>query len=573
MGDVGRSADTRHDNVAGVRLDNAGGVKPVEQFDVVVIGAGPGGYSTALRAAQLGRSVALVERDATLGGTCLNRGCIPSKALITSTHTIDLVRRSAEVGVNAHLDGIDFGALRDYRLRVVDTMTKGLAGLVAHRGITVFRGTAALGGSATGVAAVAADRAATDDAAGDVAATAASTDATTAAAIGNVTATATMNADADDGDRRVVAVTPSPGLAAVLRFVNAGEPTEVGDHALLVARDVVLATGAAPRQLPGEAFRGGLIDSTAALELDEFPHNAIIIGAGAVAVEFASMWRAAGCSVTMLIRKDRVLSGWDRRASVTLTRELKRRGIDIRTRTHVNRVETGANLGALVHYSHQGDDGEQTIAAEIVLAAIGRYPLTNAAWFDEAGVSRDESGFVITDDHGRTCVPHVWAVGDITEGPALAHRAFEQGICVAESIGGMNPPAVNDATVPQVVFSWPEAASVGLTLDQAQSRDDLTEVKETAFPMMSNARMLMSGMGGSMSIVSGEMSSNPGTPVVLGVHIVSPVASDIIAEAEQLVGSQVPLHDAARFIHPHPTFAECFGEALLKADDRPLHTR
>lgn len=562
MGDVGRSADTRHDNVAGVRLDNAGGVKPVEQFDVVVIGAGPGGYSTALRAAQLGRSVALVERDATLGGTCLNRGCIPSKALITSTHTIDLVRRSAEVGVNAHLDGIDFGALRDYRLRVVDTMTKGLAGLVAHRGITVFRGTAALDDSAAGTDAVAA-----------AAATGATTRAATGAALANAAAAATGNANGGDASRHVVAVTPSPGLAAVLRFVNAGEPTEVGDHALLVARDVVLATGAAPRQLPGEAFRGGLIDSTAALELDEFPHNAIIIGAGAVAVEFASMWRAAGCSVTMLIRKDRVLSGWDRRASVTLTRELKRRGIDIRTRTHVNRVETGANLGALVHYSHQGDDGEQTIAAEIVLAAIGRYPLTNAAWFDEAGVSRDESGFVITDDHGRTCVPHVWAVGDITEGPALAHRAFEQGICVAESIGGMNPPAVNDATVPQVVFSWPEAASVGLTLDQAQSRDDLTEVKETAFPMMSNARMLMSGMGGSMSIVSGERASNPGTPVVLGVHIVSPVASDIIAEAEQLVGNQVPLHDAARFIHPHPTFAECFGEALLKADDRPLHTR
>ncbi|KAB5606524.1 dihydrolipoyl dehydrogenase family protein [Bifidobacterium jacchi] len=560
MGDVGRSADTRHDNVAGVRLGNAGGGEPVEQFDVVVIGAGPGGYSTALRAAQLGRSVALVERDATLGGTCLNRGCIPSKALITSTHTIDLVRRSAEVGVNAHLDGIDFGALHDYRLRVVDTMTKGLAGLVAHRGITVFRGTAALDDSAAGT---------------DAAAAEATTRAATGAALANAAsaADATGNADGGDASRHVVAVTPSPGLAAVLRFVNAGEPTEVGDHALLVARDVVLATGAAPRQLPGEAFRGGLIDSTAALELDEFPHNAIIIGAGAVAVEFASMWRAAGCSVTMLIRKDRVLSGWDRRASVTLTRELKRRGIDIRTRTHVNRVETGANLGALVHYSHQGDDGEQTIAAEIVLAAIGRYPLTNAPWFDEAGVSRDESGFVITDDHGRTCVPHVWAVGDITEGPALAHRAFEQGICVAESIAGMNPPAVNDATVPQVVFSCPEAASVGLTLDQAQSRDDLTEVKETAFPMMSNARMLMSGMGGSMSIVSGEMSSNPGTPVVLGVHIVSPVASDIIAEAEQLVGNQVPLHDAARFIHPHPTFAECFGEALLKADDRPLHTR
>ncbi|HCA74814.1 MAG TPA: dihydrolipoamide dehydrogenase, partial [Bifidobacterium sp.] len=161
----------------------------------------------------------------------------------------------------------------------------------------------------------------------------------------------------------------------------------------------------------------------------------------------------------------------------------------------------------------------------------------------------------------------------ITAGHALAHRAFEQGIVIAESIAGLDPKPVLEETVPQVVFSFPEAACVGLTFDEAKLRDDIVDPKETAYPMLSNSRMLMSGEGGSMTIVSGAYTSDPETELVLGVHIVSPIASDLIAEAEQLVGNHVPLADAARLIHPHPTFSEALGEGLLKADGRPLHTR
>lgn len=508
----------------------------MESFDIAVIGAGPGGYSTALRAAQLGKSVALIERDATLGGTCLNRGCIPSKALITATHTIDTVHRAAELGVNASVNGIDFGRLRDYRLHIVDLMTKGLAGLLAHRGVSVFHGEVV------------------------------------------ALASVDMNSDGTPMERPAYTLTVSGrDGAAVERFVKAGVPEPLDAHVEIGARDVVVATGSRPRPLPGIGFRGALIDSTQALELDEFPASAVIVGSGAVALEFASMWATAGSDVTLLIRKDRVLSGWDRRASMTLTRELKRHGVTIITHTNVTQIDTGANLGATVHYEKRNSAGEiidrQTVWGEIALAAIGRDPITDADWITNTGLTLDEHGMVVTDPFGRTNLPGVWAIGDITEGPALAHRAFEQGIVVAESIAGLDPKPVDDLSVPQVVFSSPEAASVGLTLDQAQSLDDLVSVSETVYPMLGNARMLMSGSAGSMSVVSGAYASDPDMPVVLGVHIVSPLASDLIAEAEQLVGNHVPLHDAARLIHPHPTFAETLGEALLKADGRPLHTR
>ncbi|HJE21847.1 MAG TPA: FAD-dependent oxidoreductase, partial [Bifidobacterium pullorum] len=224
-------------------------------------------------------------------------------------------------------------------------------------------------------------------------------------------------------------------------------------------------------------------------------------------------------------------------------------------------------------YTREGEDGERQAYAQIVLAAVGRDPVTDFDWMDDAGIDRDGRGFVVTDAMGRTSAPGVWAVGDITPGHALAHRAFEQGIVVAEAIAGCDPRPVDETTVPQIVFSLPEAASVGLTADQARSRADLVDVRETPYPMMGNARMMMSGAAGSLSVVTGAAADRPDVELVLGVHMVAPVASDLIAEAQQLVGNHVPLAQAARLIHPHPTFAETMGEALLKADDRPLHTR
>ena len=190
-----------------------------------------------------------------------------------------------------------------------------------------------------------------------------------------------------------------------------------------------------------------------------------------------------------------------------------------------------------MHYRQGGGEEERTAYGEVVLAAIGRMPNTDAGWFASNGIELEERGYVSTDAYGRTNVEGVWALGDITPGHALAHRAFEQGITIAETIAGLDPKPVSDETVPQVVFSFPEAASVGLALDDAKSCETIINPQETAYPMLSNSRMLMSGEGGSMTIVSGAMAGAPDVPLVLGVHIVSPLASDLIAEAEQLVAT------------------------------------
>ena len=483
-----------------------------QQYDVAIIGAGPGGYATALRAAELGMSVALIERDSTVGGTCLNRGCIPSKALITAAHAIETVRHADRFGVRADINGIDLDKLRDYRIDTVSTVVKGLSGLLAQRNIDVIRG------------------------------------------------------EAEPTDPHTIRIT-SDGTDAT------GSEERSRRISTIAATHIVLATGGRPRPIPGEPFRDALIDSTQALDLREFPRKAVIIGAGAIAVEFASMWNAAGGDVTLIIRKDRVLSGWDKRTGVTLTRELKRQGVTVVANASVTRIDTSDGTHATVRYTCAAADGDRSIDADVVLAAIGREPNTDAAWFDTLGIERDDHGLVVTDAFGRTNVDGVWAVGDITPGHALAHRAFGQGIVVAETIAGLHPSPVDEATVPGIVFSSPEAATVGLTVEQAKTHDGLSNVAQTAYPMMGNARMLMSGTGGSLSVVSGETAHRPGVPVVLGVHIVAPNASDLIAEAQQIVGARTPLSDAARLIHPHPTFSETLGEALLKADGRPLHTR
>ena len=226
-----------------------------------------------------------------------------------------------------------------------------------------------------------------------------------------------------------------------------------------------------------------------------------------------------------------------------------------------------------MHYRQGGGKEERTAYGEVVLAAIGRMPNTDAGWFTSNGIELEERGYVSTDAYGRTNVEGVWALGDITPGHALAHRAFEQGITIAETIAGLDPKPVSDETVPQVVFSFPEAASVGLALDDAKSCETIINPQETAYPMLSNSRMLMSGEGGSMTIVRPvRWQAPPDVPLVLGVHIVSPMRQRSDRGAEQLVGNRVPLAAARGSFTRIPPLVNRSGEALLKADGRPLHT-
>ena len=485
-----------------------------DSFDLVVIGSGPGGYTAALRAAELDRSVAVVEKDDVVGGVCLNRGCIPTKALITAVHDIETAKHAQSVGVNLEFHGIDYGALMKHKHHMVHTMTEGLSALLSHRKVTVIHGEASI------------------DENHDVL--------------------------VDEGDSKRT----------------------------LKAKDIIVATGSVARTFNDLPFSHSVIDSDRALALDTFPTSAVIIGSGAVALEFASLWNTAGAKVTLLARRDRVLSHWSRRAGMTLTRELKRNGIKVITHADTTSIDSGENLGVTVHYdlaeqqAQESDtDGkrestsEHQVSADVVLVAIGRTPSTGAAWFKDAGIDLDSHGLVKTDELGQTSAEHIWAVGDITAGHQMAHRAFEQGMTTAEAIAGLKPEPVDNDTIPSVVFSSPEAACVGLTLEDADAREDLDDVNETTFPMLSNARVQMTGQNGSLSVVTGCEKSHPDTPIVLGVHMVGPCATELIAEAEEMVGSRMPLSRAARLIHPHPTISETIGEALLKADGRPLNPR
>ncbi|WEV58315.1 FAD-dependent oxidoreductase [Bifidobacterium sp. ESL0728] len=503
--------------------------------DIAIIGGGPGGYATALRASELGLSVVLINREERLGGTCLNRGCIPSKALITASRAIADVGDAKRIGINASIEDIDFVKLNAFKNEMVRAMTDGLATLLSTRKVAVINGEASIAENHRVKV--------------------------------NISETKNTNALSNGS------TTKEHHSKADLQSVRQSK-SACNSSIEITADNIVVATGSRPRPLPDHPFEGAVIDSTQALGLLPFPKSAVIVGAGAVAVEFASMWNAAGVDVTLLIRHERVLSHTHRRTSMALTRALAKNGVHIVTHSHVGDIKSVAGIaGATVCYSTDKDETVREVQADFVLTAIGRDPNTDADWFDNAGIELDEHGLVKTDDLGRTSQPGIWALGDITVGPALAYRAFEQGIVIAETIAGRNPRPVDNNTVPEVVFSTPEFASVGLTIDAAKANPAIIEPKETVYPMMGNARILMSGEAGSMSVVSGAYASKPDTPVILGVHMLAPDAGDLIAEAEELIGNRVPLSDAARLIHPHPTFSEAFGEALLKADGRPLHTR
>jgi dihydrolipoamide dehydrogenase len=306
--------------------------------------------------------------------------------------------------------------------------------------------------------------------------------------------------------------------------------------------------------------------------LQQIPSSVVIIGSGPIGLEFATLWSSIGAEVTVLEAADRILPSATPRVSATISRDLKRAGVHCATNVTIDSLEEGVNQSATVHYREDEGD-EQTLTAQFALVAIGRLPNTDADWFSAIGIDLDERGLVKTDAYGRTSVPGVWALGDITAGKQLAHRAFAQGLVVAESIAGIDTEPVDDHTVPAVTFAMTEVGSVGYARAEAETVPEFSEVKETTFPMLGNARVVMSGDSGSVTVVSGIRADRPGVPVVLGVQMVGPGVSELTAEAQQLVGNRIPLHEASRLVHPHPTLSETLGEALLSADGRPLHTR
>jgi dihydrolipoamide dehydrogenase len=464
-----------------------------DAYDVIVIGAGTGGYSTALRAAQLGRRVAIVERDERLGGTCLLRGCIPTKALLQSAAVMDTVNRADEWGIKASGEP-DWSAVLSFEDRIVDKLVKGVTGLIKARGIDVIRGSARL--------------------------------------------------------------EPSPGGGA--RVLIAGE----GDR-VVEAGDVVIATGSQPKLLPGIDVGPRVITSDQALWYEHIPASVVVIGAGAVGLEFASLYRSFGAEVTLVEALPALAPLEDEAVSKEIARAFRKRGITATAGASVREI---TDTGDVVEVVYDTGSAPTTVAAEICLIAIGRGPVTEGLGVADAGIVVHEKGFVQVDDQLRTNLPGVWAVGDVAATPLqLAHVAFDEGYAVAERIAGIEVAAIDYVDIPRVTYCTPEIASVGLT--EAQARDAGTDVVVEKLDLRAIGKANIVGEGGFVKVVA-EADGGP----VRGIHMVGPHVTDLIAEGMLITSWEATVDEVALMHHPHPSLSEGLGEAMLALAGKPLHS-
>ncbi|MGF6885240.1 dihydrolipoamide dehydrogenase [Nocardia sp. GAS34] len=457
---------------------------PGSHSDVLILGGGPGGYACALRAAQLGLSVTIVEAEK-LGGTCLHRGCVPAKAILHTAEIVENVRAGAAFGVLSQFSGVDVAALHEYKNSVIDRLYTGLTGLVGGHGIEVVSGHG--------------------------------------------------------------------------RLVDAHTIEVAGTH--LTGTAVVLATGSRARSIPGIPLGSRVITSDEALNLDFVPGTAVVLGGGVIGIEFASAWASMGAQVTVVEALPRILATEDPWCSEQLTRAFRRRGITILTAAELAEAKP-ADTGVTVDLA----DG-RSIAADLLLVAVGRAPRTDGIGLEDNGIELDR-GFVVTDPHQRTSVDGVYAVGDIVPGPQLAHRGFQHGIVTAETIAGLTPTPTADHLVPRVTYSHPEVASVGLT--EAAAHERYGAATTVTYDLAGNAKSQILRTTGGIKVVRAGGPDQDG-PVV-GVHMVGDRVGELIGEAQLTVGWEALASDVAPFLHAHPSQHEALGEAMLALAGTPLHT-
>ncbi len=466
-----------------------------ERFDLVVIGAGPGGYVAAIRAAQLGMKVACVEKFPALGGTCLNIGCIPSKALLDSSELYHLAQsRFGRHGIKVGSLALDLPAMLARKDEVVKGLTEGVRFLFRKNKITAVFGTA------------------------------------------RVSSPTTVSVRAEDGSETT-----------------------------LEAAHILLATGSAPINLPFMPFDGAhIVSSTEALSFDKVPTHLIVVGAGYIGLELGSVWKRLGAKVTVIEFLPRIVPMMDLEVGDLLFKSLKKQGLEFQLETKV----TGARLeGDQVTLTAEAQGGARlTFEADRVLVAVGRRPYTEGLGLDAVGVKTDpKTGKVSVDPHYRTNIPTISAIGDLIDGPMLAHKAEDEGVAFSELLAG-KPGHVDYNTIPSVIYTWPEVASVGLTEEQCKERK--LDYKVGKFPFLANGRA--KAMDETEGIV--KILADARTDLVLGVHIIGPRASDMIAEAVTTMEFSGSSEDIARTCHAHPTLSEAFREAALAVEKRAIHS-
>jgi dihydrolipoamide dehydrogenase len=469
-----------------------------QAYDLIVIGAGTGGYVAAIRAAQLGLKTAVVERQKALGGTCLLWGCIPTKALLEHAHALKIVQHAADwgIGLGGATPALDIAAVHARKDKIVSGLTKGIEGLFKKHGITWIKGTARLAG---------------------------------------------------------------PGKVVV----------SGGDAQELNAKHVLVATGSSPRSVPGIAIdHTRVITSDEAIHLKEVPGSIVVLGSGAVGVEFASIFNRFGSKVTIVELLPRLVPVEDEAVSAELARSFKKQGITSLVGTKVTKAEV---TGASVTLEALGADGSaQTLTADYLLVATGRGPVTDGLGAEAVGLQL-ERGYVKVDELYRTNVQEVSAIGDVitfgegTRHPQLAHVSSAEGILVAERIAGHDVRPINYDHVPGCTYCDPEIGSVGLTEKAARDKGIDVQVGSFPFRVLGRARMA-DELDGFVKIVADRRYDE-----IVGVHIIGPRATELIAEAVLALRTECTVEELIRTIHAHPTMSEAVGEAAHATHGSPIH--
>ncbi|NNE80761.1 MAG: dihydrolipoyl dehydrogenase [Silicimonas sp.] len=458
-------------------------------YDVIIIGSGPGGYVCAIRCAQLGLKTACVEGRETLGGTCLNIGCIPSKALLHATEMLHETEHNfPKMGLKVAKPVVDWKAMLAYKQDTIDANTKGIEFLFKKNKVDWLKGWASV---------------------------------------------------------------PEAGKV------------KVGDE-VHEAKNIVIASGSEPSSLPGvKVDEKIVVTSTGALELPKIPKKMVVIGAGVIGLELGSVYNRLGAEVTVVEYLDVVTPGMDGEVQKTFQRLLKRQGLTFIMGAAVQKVET-TKTKAKVTYQKRKDDSTDTLDADVVLVATGRKPFTDGLGLDAIGVEMSERGQIKT-DHWKTNVDGIWALGDVIDGPMLAHKAEDEGMAVAESIAGQ-AGHVNYGVIPSVIYTHPEVSTVGQTEDQL--KDEGRDYKVGKFSFMGNGRAKANFAGdGFVKILADKE-----TDRILGAHIIGPMAGDLIHEVCVAMEFGAAAEDLARTCHAHPTYSEAVREAALACGDGPIHS-
>jgi len=470
-----------------------------EEYDLVILGGGTGGYVAAIRASQLGLKTAIVEKGK-LGGTCLHKGCIPSKALLRSAEVYATTKRGEDFGVSVSDVKVNFGKVQERKSGIVEQLHKGVQHLMKQGKIDVFEG------------------------------------------LGRILGPSIFS--------------PMPGTISV--EMNSGE-----ENAMLVPKNVIVATGSRPRTLPGLEIGGNVMTSDEALEMQEIPNSIIIVGGGVIGIEWASMLSDFGAQVTVVEYADRIIPTEDKEISKEMQRIMKKKGINIITSAKVlpetlKQTDSNATISAEV----KGE--QQEFTADKILVSVGRQANTEGIGIENTDIQL-EKGYIITNEYFQTKESHIYAIGDVIGGLQLAHVASHEGIVAVEHIAGQNPSPIDYNLVSKCIYSAPEAASVGLTEDQAKEQG--YKVKKGKFNFRAIGKALVFGEAdGFVKIVADEETND-----ILGVHMIGPHVTDMISEAGLAKVLDATPWEVAHTIHPHPTLSEAIGEAALAVEGKAIH--